>query len=497
VGYAAATILEFELRQLRNELRSVARSRLRLVMWIVSAIGFVVFISARFYAAHITHRHAPHVVGPTAAIYAGVYVGYFGLALTSTMAIGAQFASTAEALFAGASRIGPRAIFIWLQLRALRRTLVRTFVFLIILVTTGNADALETARLTVFGLACILVPPAFAFHISILPPRAQTIVRIVGVVLIAVAVGVGFEIVPGGVPFVRVIAQGAWWPFALVLGVAAFGVCFSPVADPVPELLAATRPGGLLAQRLVERRARIKRDGGRTSDWLFDVNGEWVILSGKLATFFRQRTPAMFALGLVGWFAAGLAIGSLGLFFGPSIDEMVLASSIPFFLIMCLLVASVGRDLGTEIRNPLWWTGDAAMFSRLGVDAIASLWRFIITGAAVIAGYGAFFHGPTATMLFALYVALIVLARCCGYMLFAYFPAAIDQRGALAGLRIIILFALAIPVGAVGIAVTIFGFPPFVQVVSVVTVSLVEAVGLLWFAAQRIDGRLEAFLTAA
>ena len=491
------TLAAFELRQLRNELRSVARSRVRIVMWIVSTLVFALFVGARVFTMHLANGRALKYDDHIAGMFTGVYLIYLGIAFVLALTPGAHFASVAEALFAGASQIGTRTIFVWLQVRAVWRTLARSFIVIVILATSNNAGGLETARMTLLGFALILVPPAYAFHIAVASVRTRTIVRIFGGALLISGIATAFGLVPALGNVVAVQAHGVWWPTLVIVAIAAAGICLPPVGDPIPDLVAATRPGGLRAQRLILKRSKQRNpDGGVTSDWVFDLQGVWVIFSGRLAAFLRQRTPLYFGLGLFGWFAAGLAFGGVSLTNASIADSVVVASALPFVMIVCFVAASVGRDLGAEIRNPLWWTGDANMLARLGVDSLASLWRFYISAACVLAGYGAFGHARTALLVFVLVVGVVWLSRCCGYTLFAYFPATIDQHGAIAGLRILLLFVLAFPVGIVAGVVLFFEMDTILQVGIVLAVAIAQAFVMLQIAARRIDGRLEAYLVA-
>ncbi len=467
-----------------------------MLVWIFSALGFAAFIGLRIFATHMRGRATLPFDPQSAAIFGGVFVAYVGFAFALSMMPGAQFASMAEALFAGTSQLGVRSVFVWLQVRTVWRTLVRSFIFIVIIATNSSSGSgVQSARMTVLGFAVLLIPPAFAFHVTNASPRVRALVRGGGIALMALGVATGFGLVP---PLARValaVANGAWWPVLLALLIAAIGMLMPPMADPVPALFTATRPGGVVAFRFSQRRNKERnRDGGTTSDWVFDLSGVWVILSGRLAAFLRVRTPRYFALGLVGWFVAGLGVGGVELYYGRMADVIVYASAFPVVLMTCLLASQVGRDLGLEIRNPLWWAGDASMVSRLGVDAFASLWRFIVTAAAVLAGFAAFGHVRSAIAMLILTTSFVWLARCCGYLVYAYFPSAIDQRGALAGLRIIILFVLAIPVGAVGMVVGIMQIGEVLQVVLPLLVAVVQAVALLLLAARRIDGRIEAYL---
>lgn len=492
-----STLAEFELRKLRNELRTVARSRTRIAMWIVSGLAFVFFVGTRIFAMHVTHAQMLDIDAHTAETFAGVYLIYLGVAFVFTLTPGAQFASVAEALLVGASQLQTRAVFVWLQLRAVWRTIARSFIIIVIIATTNNASGQETARMTALGLAFILVPPAFAFHIAVASPAVRLRVRLLGGALLGLGVAELFGVLPFLANVMLAQAHGTWWPTLAVLAIATCGIVMPPLADPVPELIAATRPGGFRAQRLILRR-KGKRDpnGGATSDWIFDLQGVWVIFSGRLAAFLRERTPLYFALGLAGWFLVGLSAGGAAHFYARMADSIILATALPFVFIVCIVAASVGRDLGAEIRNPLWWAGDATMIARLGVDSFASLWRFLISMACVLGGYAAFGHTRTSLLLFVLVTGLVWLSRCCGYLLFAYFPATIDQRGALAGLRIFFLFVLAIPVGIVAGVVGFMQIAPVLQVSIVLAVALLQAFALLYVAARRIDGRIEAYFAA-
>ena len=433
----------------------------------------------------------------TASLFAGIYLIYIGIAFVLGLTPGAQFASVAEALFAGASQLQTRSVFVWLQLRAVWRTLARSFIVIVILATTNSASGLETARMTVLGFTLILVPPAYAFHLAVASENSRVRIRLFGAAMLVLGVATAFGVIPFIGTIMAAQAHGAWWPTVAVLAVAAVGVCVPPERDPIPDLIAATRPGGLRAQRFViKSKKKRSADGGATSDWIFDLSGVWVIFSGRLAAFLRQRKPLYFGLGLVGWFLGGLAFGGASHYYTAVTESVVLATSLPLVMIVCIVAASVGRDLGQEIRNPLWWAGDANMVSRLGVDSLASLWRFLVSVGCVLAGYGAFGHAKTSLLLFMLITGLVWLSRCCGYLLFAYFPATIDQRGAIAGLRIFILFALAIPVGIVAGVLGFMQIPAVLEVAIVLAVAIAQALLLLTIAARRIDGRIEAYLVA-
>jgi hypothetical protein len=500
--YEARTLGEFAARELRNDLRQVARSRARLSMWVFSSLAAVAFIGLRIKTIAISHYGAATPIvfdNRIAEIYTGVFLAYLAIPLVVARAVGAQFASFAEALVIGTSQLRVRGIFILLQLRSLWRTLARSFMILIILATSGSASPSELTRLTLLGILVVLVPPAYAVHINIASNTSRTIFRVCGIALLALGAAIGFDKVPHGGALMLAQVQGAWWPDLLVLAIAAFGVCVPPVADPIPEMLAATRAGGngIAAQRIADRVKRVRvADGARASEWMFDLGGAWVILSARLAAFLRVRRPIAFAAGLFAWFCAGVAIGVVRHLNGPLSEDMIVGASFPVVLVACILAATIGRDLGVEIRNPIWWSGDASLTARLAVDSLASMWRFAISVAAVCCGYAAFGHAKLALLGWIAFTIAVWLARCCGYLLFAYFPAAIDQRGGLAGLRIFILFALALPVLLVAIVALFLRFPIGVQFALDALTAIVEAMVLVTVAARRIDGRLEAYLVS-
>jgi hypothetical protein len=284
-----------------------------------------------------------------------------------------------------------------------------------------------------------------------------------------------------------------------LLVLAALGVCVPPLRDPIPEFFAATKTGGIVAQRVANRRRvrmRVRAPGtGGFGEWVFDLSGAWVILSARLAAFIRMRTPLAFAGGLFGWFLVGIGIGiGLRLLGGTMTDEIAGALALPVLLVSCMFAASIGRGLAQEIRNPIWWAGDATLTARLGVDSLASVWRFVVSLAAVFAGYASLGHLEVALLGFAGISILVWLARCCGYALFAYFPSAIDQRSGLAGLRLFALFLLALPVLGLAVVVLVFGLPTIVQFAFITLTAISEALVLVTVAARRIDGRLEAYL---
>jgi hypothetical protein len=498
--YEARVLAEFAGRQLRNNLRLVASSGLRATMWAVSTLFAIAFVVLRIFTLRLSHfaRGGISLDHQIASLYTAFFLLFFAIPLVATRAAGPQFENVAEALLIGTSKLSVRAVFILLQLRALWLTLARMFIVLIILATSGSANPTELARLSVLGLFAVLVPPAYAFHISVASERRRKILRVCGIALIALAAALAFDKIPHGGVVLLAQARGAWWPDVLLVALAAIGVCVPPVRDPIPEFFAATKTGGIAAQRVANRRARLRVRApgtGGLSEWVFDLSGAWVILSARLAAFIRVRTPLAFAGGLLAWFAVGIGIGvGLQLLGGPMTDAIAGALAFPVVLISCLFAATIGRGLGREIRNPIWWAGDATLTARLGVDSLASLWRFVVSLAAVAAGYAAFGHLEVALLGFAGITILVWLARCCGYALFAYFPSTIDQRGGLAGLRIFALFVLALPVLAVSVVVLVFGLPPIVQFAFVALTAIAEALVLVTVAARRMDGRYEAYI---
>ena len=427
------------------------------------------------------------------------------------------FSSRAEALMLVRAPTPAPLVTVYLQLRTLGLTLVRSFArlaYLILIAVPVDAGPLGLAREVLFlGAATVAV-------VSVPLPRALARGRWR---LACVAAGSAIALL-GALPLVRdglllthapsaialaqrlpawhpgmllaAVAHGDLIPVAMTFAVAlAAGAIFTLAArDAYPELYALSLAriewrertdarNGRIAPRIALKRAPSAAHGRVPRGALALI---WI----EALTWTRRVPPALSALVAV----VAIAVGAgLALF---ARQNNTLGAAITFFIIVANITiafaSAAGVRLAPDLRRPLFWLGEASLYARLAAWGYASLWRdaivVLLAGAGYVTVAG---RWPLPATLVAGTLALLILTRAVGLAVFALVPNALDQRGPAVGLRLLLAYALVAPAAAPAfLAAIVTGSAPIAALVGLLG-AIGEAALLLAFAAWRLAGRVD------
>jgi hypothetical protein len=191
----------------------------------------------------------------------------------------------------------------------------------------------------------------------------------------------------------------------------------------------------------------------------------------------------------VGW-ALGGGFGAL-----PDLLRINLIAIPAYILVIANLAMSV--RLGIDLRNPLWWLSSASLRERLLVLTLARSLRQVVPLAA---GLLAASIAAQSAFIFILGLPIVASAvwalQAMGIGTYTVMPTPGDLRGPGQMLRMLLLFALLIPVMIVfGIATAIAQHMAIGLLAAALAASL-EGWGLLMFAAARLRGNGLAFAQA-
>jgi hypothetical protein len=155
-----------------------------------------------------------------------------------------------------------------------------------------------------------------------------------------------------------------------------------------------------------------------------------------------------------------------------------------------LFIVALARSaaLAGELRRPLFWFGRSTTFARLAALALAQSWRitgwFVLFAVGLGAGGAALatiaapaFAGPAAWL----------LAVATGYASYGLLPIDVDQRGPMLFVRWLAGYCMLVPAVAAGIASGVFARSAAAGIVVAAAAALLEAAGLIAFAARRLD----------
>jgi len=164
-------------------------------------------------------------------------------------------------------------------------------------------------------------------------------------------------------------------------------------------------------------------------------------------------------------------------------------------IIFITIASSFG--LAEDLRKPLWWMGPDPIWLRLVAWVLATSWRLAICiaigtvvfaatlGLSVIAAAGI----PIA-------ITIAIYLRSIGLALYALLPSGLDQRGPLAMLRALLTYVFTLPGIAASVLAALLTHSLAAALAAGIVVALGEALGLIAFAAARIQGRGATFAQA-
>jgi hypothetical protein len=462
-------LLQLDLHFLRNQLREIVRSPLRLAIWI-PYIGLVIGLGA--WRVVLGRNSAPSDLSglpPQFATLAGAtYLAALGFAFARHAGGRVRaFRCEAEALLCVNAGIAPLLLTLWLQLRKLCGSTFRWFGALALYVSAlapPGAPAVVLARvvfasvLAAVALATLEIPAYLIGRRKAAPvliALAWGLTAYGGLAAVAAAAEIlgdrgfapillralGFD--PGA--GVTALVAGRGWAFAALAALALAPALAIVVLgrDALPELYEATLHGKLTAPSFARaaglaHRARLGRNipGGTLA--LFWK--EWIVLR-------RRGGGGRLVWSALFWGAFG---GGIAFALGPAGDPelgLVLLSIATLFVALVPVVLSNG--LGEDLCKPLWWLATATMSSRLAAWTFSRSWPGGAALAALPLVLGLALRQPLLVLL-ALPGSLLLWwsMHALGLALVAIFPSGFDMRGPVGILRMAIAGAyLLLPLG--------------------------------------------------
>lgn len=529
-----ATLAFLDAAAYRNRLRLLIRQPRRLLPWILflAWMGFAFF--SRAMAASSGHPQTfPSGLGAAAtALVPGLYIGFLGLLLRSSAhRAPAALSSPADMRFLLGSRLRPRAVVLWLQLRqgaalvrAAALNVVVWSVFLLPKTRISPASVVLAALglLLAFAFAYGLRLPAFVLarrfpRLPLSAVGAALSVAGFGLVLLQVEravasrlplpAGIGIQRV--GVPLGSLVASavaGSGFALLLLLALTAGAIALSSAVaqDCYPEIWQASsrafalrhRAGGgrgtaLLAARgpfggaagAVPRRVRVPAasSSGRLvpAGALTLLWKEWLSLrrgSGGIGGALLAGLAAV----LVGLIAGRLALRLHGYAAGLIVGVAVYPAT--------LLSTMGGLQLAADLRRPLWWLSRAGLASRLMVFTFATSLRLSVLTVLFLVAASLAAHASLALWGIPVAFTGLFMLRGIGLVVYAWLPAVRDLRGPGNLLRLLMTLLLLVPaVAAGGGAAALFRSMP-VALLTASLAAVLEGWGLVAVAATRLRG---------
>jgi len=490
-------------RRALNLARTIVRTPIRLITWVFFGLwlGFTLWRRTKT----MSGGALPDLGEPFATGFAGAILVFAGVLCAMAVRTGRVrgFVEPADALFLVRSQIPERLVATWIYGRSFILTFGLSVFFLAFMVAFYARSHVAGAILGIAGV--LLSIEMLRIPLSCLARRAPWL----AIVCYAIAAA-GFLIIladvapllsPSFAPLqIRVVAFGlgsmllALWHGApaIVLGVylfalAALAIGCALAVDIYPDLYTS----GVFAARV---RSRMRRGipeigtayaGKPARSGTTRLSGPWVEIWKQLIFFRRGRGPTftaiLFGLGIVCGLVAGIAGWS-----NPA-NCVVLFSTV--MLIVAVFLSTWSISLGSDLSKPIWWMGSGSTFSKLAAWTIGSTIPAIVplVLAALIGGA----IGNRAALLPMAVAACVIplVMRGIGALTYSFLPNKGDQRGIVAILRMVIVYAVAIPAGVIGIAVGIVVRSATVGGVTAILVCGLEGALALAIGAWRIGGR--------
>lgn len=506
-----------DVRSLVNQLREIRRAPGRALAWLLFAVFIAAGIVMRIYGtsqrAHFAGRAAVNV--GTLDVIACIALGGLGAALAFGGRYAGLFAHPAEARIIIGSPAAPFVATLYVQTRQIVRGGARQALALLYAALIYLPQNLPAAGL-VRDLILLVVTFAFIAAVplarQLLASRLAPFAYAAGGALVAVAALVlvrdGALALAATVPAAAALAghlppwhpgtifnAGAGKTYAVIaVMVICTGALFSYVArrarDAYPELYELSmkrlarverlraRPFGLGARAPQTAVARTVTAGAAPAGVAIFIWRAW--------TEYR-RTNSVRATGIETAICllAGYAIARISLL---TRTGMLIGIASSFLNLVFVAVLMRSANLATELRRPLFWLSDATLFERLAALGIAQSWRvigwFVLAGIGLAAGsakppivLAALLVGPCA----------VFLAGAIGYASYALVPYAVDQRGPLLMVRILLGYVLIVPPLVAGLVTGTFDHAALAVCAAASITALLEAGVLLGFASWRLD----------
>jgi Putative ABC exporter len=498
-----AALWYLDFHRARNAARAIVRSPGRLLLWAFVGLWFMLQMFARTHTQRsIFFFH--DLADPYATAFAGLVLVLFGLTLGVPTERGRimAFGDPVDALFLARSAIDERLVLSWLQLRQLLLNSWRIAigaVFVALYFSRNNPIGAMAALAGIFALLELLMLP------TILTGRRTNLLKYFWYLVALVGIGIfaGAFLLPGPVERLDLgRALIALWQ-GNGIALATLYACIVVVLvgsvagahDVYPEFYASAR--WLDTARARGRRgeffgARTSAKSSRSGTTL--LRGPWVEIWKQLAFLRRRNGTIAVSVGAVIAVVLGV-VGGLGQLHSAEFGFVGVFTVLPIILIFQTM-GSV--SLAQDISKPLWWMGGGSTFARLAVWTFASALP-AIAFVALAAGTMFAIASPVTipAYVFAL-TSLVVVSRAVGVLGYALTPSLVDQRGPGTVVRLLLLYAAAIPPALAGILAGALSRSLPIGITCAALVFLAEGAACIALAAARLNGRgLEAALAEA
>jgi hypothetical protein len=520
------TLAYLDFHQLLHRVQTIFRQPGRALVYVL-VIGYFVFVSV---ARSHTRMSMFSVVVPEpfASAIMAAFIALLGIIMYGAASgfVGV-FSSAADARFLCGSQLSEAAVVTWLQLRRCASVVLRTafaVIFYAFFLPRGAAFGVTG----LIGLAVIAgtlftsatAVPMLKLRATVGSRFARTFAAaIVAAGLLPLAILLGSLLNSGLAPWAHAIQSiGAGYAVnALFHGNAAGLTSFYAAAgamlclsfvtgrDLYPELYASS----LRVQAFRQRRRRVpgfiaterayRSSGPLAPSRIFEgARGAWTIAWKEWIAFMRAPgARRMFWVGLAGCAIAGAIFGNIAIRSrNPLETALLLGSSVANMVIIFITIAS-SFGLAEDLRKPLWWMGPDPIWLRLLAWVLATSWRLAICIAIGTVVFAAILGlNVVAVTGIPIAITIAVYLRSIGLALYALLPSGLDQRGPLAMLRALLTYLFTLPGIAASVLAAIVTHSLAAAVAAGILVSLAEALGLIAFAAARIQGRGATFAQA-
>jgi hypothetical protein len=510
-----AVLLYADARTIVNGWREIRRSPGRSVIWLLWVVLIAGWLVLRSIAPH-RNRLAGFDAVARCDLIVCLTIAVFGVFLAHGSSFAGLFANRAEARWIIGSPVSPFVATVYIQMRELVRRGARFAVTYTYLALVVLPDAIAPAVLwrdLLFGILAILAIGAVPLPRRLAHGPAAVACTLAGYALVALALlplarDAAIALRAGGRAARFLLALPPWHPGLVLLEPpnaesAAIGLGLAVVAGTALAILGAAARDAYpeLYTWSCERIDRSARPGLRrfaTSETVRAAPGPvsgvdparvpagaGVLLWKSWTEYRRRSTPRATAIETAGFLVAGYVAARLIGNAHPS-AWFSIASAVGSLLLV--FSSGFGLSFAHELRRPLFWLSGTTLFERLSGLLAGHVWRFagwfvLFTiglasgGAGVIPVILAGVTGP----------AMVVLAAAIGYAVFAVFPSEIDLRGPLAMLRVLVSYAFVIPALFAGIVTGVLFQSATFGLFATAIVALLEAAGLIGFAAWRLD----------
>ncbi len=554
---ALRALLYLDAHILLNRMRTVARSPLRLVFWLLFLLVIVSSLQARTMMNEaIRSRPAPPPgAGPlpvffdptpflhvAATFLPGVILIVYGIfAIGSARQPLPAFRSAADARFLCGSALPPRLVVLWLIVRVILslswRIPLMLYFFIVILPTSLGISGSTGGRIL---LAMLLLTTTVALNLPIFISRQRRIgpnpalfgwlfvlAGLASLVVVFSALSPGPPTLPSALQTVAVsLPPGSWLVGAFegnglavsaltALAAGSLTLTWLVAGDVYPELW-ATSARVIVLRRALRRRGPFitrsdqrqllseagiaepsrhrRRTAAASSRGRWVPSGAWTILWKEwLATRRVAGGMRLPAIALLLAVVLGTAIGAMTRS-GPDIAGFLLGP-LGYFVVFGSLFTAY--RMSADLRKPIWWLSASSLRARLAVMLVA---RSLRTAIPIAAGLltASVVSGNVAFLWVGAPIAAATIwaINAMGLATYAIIPGTSDMRGPGGCLRVVALFIMLIPIAiaaAVGGIATQSGVG---SLVATVLTALAEGWLLVLFAASQLDGNGLAFAQA-